>query len=254
MRITVGDISVPVGVKEWTSNYDSSIVWKQVGTKHKGIDRGIASDKISAEVTIRGVDTVVPAIRAMVLSAANNSTPIIIDCEIFETIFGPEFNYSDFTYECLVSEDDNDLSDSAGSTTVFSEWTFSVFPTCNMSERYLRDTGLFPNTLSINSAKRLDNGARILSSADSKNYLLGFGFSAPTCEIEYEGTLEEVAEAKVFLQKLRTNYFQFSADLVWPFEIGTTTVNVYCLDIDDGGPSDLALQRNTFTALFGLVT
>jgi len=251
MIVTISSINTVVNVKEYSVDYESSIIWKTVGSKHKGIDRGLNADKISSEITIRNKGITIAALRAQILSASNSGSSIFIKCEPFETVFGPEFDYGNYTYECVIEQDEDSYDTDSLNTSAFTEWTFTAYPKCNMSERYLRDSGMFPSTLSMISAKRIDNGARVLANADTSRNIIGFGFSAPTCEIEYEGTLEEVAEAKSFLQKLRTNYFQFSASLVWPFNLGVTNVNVYCLDIDDNGPLDKTSQWHSFTVVYG---
>lgn len=250
MIITVGTNSYTVGVKNYDAQYDSGIEWRQVGGKHKALDRGITTAKWSSDVTIRAQGTVIAALRADLLSYKRLGKKINVFCEHHETVFGPEFSYSLY-FDCYVDPDEDGFDTGNLNLSIPIEWTITLAPTTYMPGRYLFAPSSFPSTVTMVSASRLDNGQQNLLDSFSSRAYIGYGFSAPTAEIVFEGDRESVAKAKAYLQGLRGSSFSYSASIVWPFDVGITSEIIYCLDVEDGGPLDIAGLYHSFVAVFG---
>ena len=250
MIISIGANRYTVGVKSYDAQYDSGIEWRQIGGKHKALDRGIATAKWSSDVTIRALGTVIAALRADLLSAKNDGTAINVYPETHETIFGPEFSYAS-GFQCYVDPDEDEFDTGNLNLSIPLEWTITLAPITYMPGRYLFTPSSFPSTVTMVSASRLDNGQQNLLDSFSSRAYIGYGFSAPTAEIIFEGDKESVAKAKAYLQGLRGSSFSYSAAIVWPFNIGITSETVYCLDVEDVGPLDIAGLHHSFVAVFG---
>jgi hypothetical protein len=251
MKITVDSTVFEVGLVSYEPSYESGIKWGEVGGKHKPRDRGPDTAKWSSDITIRGEGLVVANLRAAILAEGAKGGTIEIECNEFEPIFGPEFTYNGIGFGCLIDASEAPFATGSLNTDVPTEWTFSAFPPFTIASLYINNTGTFPNTVSMISAERLDNGDRTLINTATGRASFGFGFSAPTCEIVYEGLRMDVAQAKAYLQTRRSSPFTLSTDLVWPFEVGVTTQSVYVLDIEDNGALDKAGIYHSFTVVYG---
>lgn len=249
MNVTINSTVYAIGVSDYEPVFESGIKWSQVGGKHKALDRGATTAKWSADITVKASGTTIALLRQAMSTAAASGLPITLTCSAHETVFGPEFSYSS-SYNCLVDAKEAFTTGNLN-TSIPTEWTFTAYPTDYMPSRYLNNTGTFPTTVSMIGAQRLDNGDHdVIESAESR-LAFGFGFSAPTAEITFEGTRSEVAQAKAYLQTIRSTAFTLSTALVWPFVVGDTSESVYVLDIDDNGPLDKASTFHSFTVVFG---
>ena len=250
MIITIGATSYTVGVKGYDAQFDSGIEWRQVGGKHKALDRGAATAKWSSDVTIRASGDIIAAMRADILEYKNLGKKINVFCSPHETVFGPEFSYSVY-FDCYVDPDEDSFETGNLNLSIPVEWTLNFAPITYMQARYLFTPTEFPSTVTMTKASRLDNGAQNLLDSFSSRAYIGYGFSAPTAEIYFEGDKESIAKAKTYLQGLRASSFSYSAAIVWPFDVGVTTETVYCLDVEDVGPLDIAGLHHSFVAVFG---
>jgi len=250
MIISIGANSYTVGVKSYDAQYDSGIEWRQIGGKHKALDRGATTAKWSSDVTIRAQGTVIADLRADLLSSKNDGTAINVYTDTHETIFGPEFSYAT-GFQCYVDPDEDSFETGNLNLSIPVEWTLNFAPITYMPGRYLFTPTEFPSTVTMTKASRLDNGAQNLLDSFSSRAYIGYGFSAPTAEIYFEGDKESIAKAKTYLQGLRASSFSYSAAIVWPFNVGMTTETVYCLDVEDVGPLDIAGLHHSFVAVFG---
>lgn len=250
MIITIGANSYTVGVKGYDAQFDSGIEWRQIGEKHKALDRGATTAKWSSDVTIRAQGAIIADLRADILDVKNEGSAISVYLESHETIFGPEFSYAS-GFQCYVDPDEDGFDTDNLNLSVPIEWTITLAPTTYMPGRYLYQPTLFPSAITTVKASRLDNGKQNLLDSFSSRAYIGYGFSAPTAEIYFEGDKETVAKAKTYLQGLRSSSFEYSASIVWPFDVGVTSETVYCLDVEDGGPLDIAGLHHSFVAVFG---
>ena len=250
MIISIGANSYTVGVKSYDAQYDSGIEWRQIGGKHKALDRGATTAKWSSDVTIRAQGTVIADLRADLLSSKNDGTAINVYPDTHETIFGPEFSYAT-GFQCYVDPDEDSFETGNLNLSIPVEWTINLAPITYMPGRYLFTPMEFPSTVTMTKASRLDNGAQNLLDSFSSRAYIGYGFNAPTAEIYFEGDKESIAKAKAYLQGLRASSFSYSAAIVWPFDVGVTTETVYCLDVEDVGPLDIAGLYHSFVAVFG---
>lgn len=250
MIITIGANSYTVGVKGYDAQFDSGIEWRQIGGKHKALDRGATTAKWSSDVTVRAPGSIIAAMRADVLSYKALGKKINVFCEQHETVFGPEFSYSIY-FDCYVDTDEDSFDTDNLNLSIPIEWTITIAPITYMASRYLYQPTSFPSNITMVKASRLDNGSQNLLDSFSSRAYIGYGFSAPTAEIYFEGDKETVAKAKTYLQGLRSSSFEYSASIVWPFDVGVTSETVYCLDVEDGGPLDIAGLHHSFVAVFG---
>lgn len=250
MIISIGANSYTVGVKSYDAQYDSGIEWRQIGGKHKALDRGATTSKWSSDVTIRAQGAIIADLRSDLLSSKNDGTAINVYPDTHETIFGPEFSYAT-GFQCYVDPDEDSFETGNLNLSIPVEWTLNFAPITYMPGRYLFTPTEFPSTVTMTKASRLDNGAQNLLDSFSSRAYIGYGFSAPTAEIYFEGDKESIAKAKTYLQGLRASSFSYSASIVWPFDVDVTTEIVYCLDVEDVGPLDIAGLHHSFVAVFG---
>ena len=250
MIIAIGSTSYTVGVKSYDAKFDSGMEWRQIGGKHKALDRGVTTAKWNSDVTIRASGQIIADLRSDLLSSKNAGSAISVYPESHETIFGPEFSYAS-GFQCFVDPDEDSFETGNLNLSIPIEWTINLAPTTYMPDRYLFQPTSFPSTVTMIKADRLDNGKQNLLDSFSSRAYIGYGFSAPTAEIYFEGDRDSVAKAKAYLQGLRGSSFSYSAAIVWPFDVGVTSETVYCLDVEDGGPLDMAGLYHSFVAVFG---
>lgn len=244
-----GTLTFSVTVKEFEQDYKSGIEWEQVGDVWKSLDNGADTQKWTSDVTIAKYGETVAQIRSAMKYALRTGAHISIDCESHEQIFGPEIDYES-AIECVVIATDEPLFTGNLNENNMVEWTFSIMPAIDLSERYLNDTGMIPAGIRMLSCSRLDNDGAITFDAEELGDSIGLGFYAPTAEIQYEGKLDDVAAAICYLQKLRGSSMSYSASIVWPFTQGVKAETVRVISVE----SDYALNKAgtmwAFTVLY----
>ena len=247
-----GTVQFSVNVREIEPNYESGIEWVQVGDRWKALDNGSELHKWTSDITIAKFGTVVAQAREAIKRIMRSGGRITLDCESYEQVFGPEIDYSD-PIECVLIATDEPLTTGNLNENDMITWTFSVMPAYDLSEHYLKDTGSFPSGIRMLSCTRLDNDGAETFNAESRGETQGFGFYAPTAEIQYEGKLDDVAEAIAYLQKRRTLTMAYSASMVWPFTQGDVTETVQVISVDYDGAINKAGTMWQFTVLFAKV-
>jgi len=247
MIITDLTTAIDVGVKEYDVSYSSGIQWIKAGTIWKSIDRGISTAHYSSNIVIKG--SYVHLARDIILGSARQSLPFQITCDNHETIFGPEFDYSDPIWVNMTAEE-NGYETGNLNLDVPTEYSVTISPSLvnrsgtsvsALHTRFLYDyAALDISKLHVQAVHGRKKGYPLSFYEMEKGFsVVGFLQKFPESRIDYIGTKEDVAKAKIFFTVNRANRFQLVNALVNPFYSGSFSY-VYCVDMVDGGPEDRA--------------
>lgn len=249
MIITVGEIEIELRINTYKANHDSGIEWVRIGNKWKSLDRGPETAHWSSEVTIKGEGSQVYDVRKAILENSIAGNSFEIQCEIYETIFGPEISYS-LPFTCLVDDGDPSFSTQNLNTDIPTEWTFNVYPVGDLTQRYMYSGDSLPSSLHAQGANRQFGGAIALNELEVSRDASGFAHNAYLATVRYIGDRDDVGEAKVYLQKKRGSSFLLNNSLLSLFTPNVTSEVVFCNDIIDEGPIDSAGNEHSFSVVF----
>jgi len=253
MVIKIGRLEYPVKISEYNPSFESGIEWFQVGKRWKYLNKGNECKKWKTEITISDVGQEVSQARDVIINAAKSGQNIYLDCESYEPVFGPEFNYT-APVECVLTDFESDFSTGNLNENGRVEWTFAVTANENMAERYLYITPftLPYEHLRILSVSRNFNPGTNVIEKESFDSLAGFGFTAPTAEIAFEADREWAAKALAFAQEYPL-LAGLESKRVWLFDrfVYESTFNI--IEVNYDGPTDKACTMYRFTLLVARV-
>lgn len=250
MIVKLGSQEVEVGVSDSTPFIDFAIKWVEIGGVWKGHDKGIYP-QFSADITISCVNAkTVSTVRSILHGAVSVGSPIHVIAEDHECLFGPMINY-EWPIWCTVV-----ANESAFSTTNLNENGRTEFSFTLIAENFLFARRLYIGLesmpdLRILSVSRLDNPKAQTMKFEDGASTMGLSFKAPTAEVVYEGSRDDIARALCFLIEKRVSVFTFTSPRVWLFEKDVYSWPVKLITISLDGPLDSASTEYGITVMYG---
>lgn len=236
-------------VKSYQAIYDSGIEWKRVGTTYHGLDRGTSTERWSCDVTVQMTGLDVYNLRSTLFAARGVGQSVSVLCEDFERIFGPEFDYTS-AIDCVLGDSDEPFVTDHMNTSVPTEWTFNLRPISDLRDRFLYSDPEWPD-IAVQNVTRTMNDQYISTEMEIGRIGVATpGSELRTAEVLYEGSRDDVANAKIFLYGKRSSSFSMSTTNYWLFSSSIFTQNVKVLSIEDDGQVDKAGLLHRFTTTY----
>jgi len=239
-----------VSVRNIQPYFESGMNWVEVGGRWKTNYRGELTKKWTSDVTIAGVGVEIGNARAALKLAEKNGEQIKINFAEYESIFGINIPCNS-AINCVIIASDNSFDTANLNENAMVEWTFTLLAVDNLYDSTISVS--FPR-LRIQSVSRLDGTASASFDAETYGTLSGFGFSAPTAEVVYEGDKEDIKKALDYLCKGYETLLFRSYYNVWLFdrsELLSYGTYFKVLKFEYNGQVDKAGIIYSITILFG---
>jgi len=231
-------------ISSFNNGYTSGINWKFVAGKPHAIDYGSDTGHWISSITLIGTPSNMIAARTALL--ANITEGCQITFEPYETVFGPEIDYTN-ALTCWVT-DIGSISQPLNNEATFA---FTI-------KASLRNYIIFgPNGyLQVVTSKldRRNNDSFISHTTMGSMAATDFKWQGPTCDIEWYATLPEAQQLRRFLLDARgsvVTLIRYQARAYYFNVINPGYELAYVLNIGPCTPSDMSSNHYTLSATVG---